>query len=223
MSQKPKRLHRPLVILSGWFDPGFAVSQLKLRIDRVIQDERVVVVSFASCKTFDDCRKKVVDAVNRAFPSDDSQWTAEVDVIAVSMGGLVARYAQADRLEEKRLRINRLFTIATPHRGAGLAHLPTLNRLQIDMRPGSEFMTTIATSPVTYKIYPYVRLGDVIVGESNAAPPGENPWWVPNAWLEPAHLLAYKAPRILADIARRLRDEPPFVSEPREPLPAGDG
>lgn len=175
MAQEPKALDRPLVILAGWGDPGIGVSQLKHKIERVIQDERILIVSFGFSQTFDDCRKKVIDAVSRAFPNNDPQWTAQVDMIGISMGGLVARYAQAEHPQGKRLRIHRLFTIATPHRGAGLAHLPTINQLQIDMRPGSDFIAAIDQLEATYKIVPYVRLEDLMVGESNAAPSGENP------------------------------------------------
>ena len=37
--------------------------------------------------------------------------------------------------------------------------------------------------------------------------------------LQGAHLMASKDPRIVADIARRLRGEPPFATTPAEPLP----
>jgi hypothetical protein len=37
--------------------------------------------------------------------------------------------------------------------------------------------------------------------------------------LEDAHHLAFSDPRIVADIARRLRAEKPFAADPAEPLP----
>jgi hypothetical protein len=37
--------------------------------------------------------------------------------------------------------------------------------------------------------------------------------------MQGAHLAAHTDPRLLADIARRLRNETPFTTEPRTPLP----
>jgi hypothetical protein len=54
---------------------------------------------------------------------------------------------------------------------------------------------------------------------SHAAPPGANPFWLPNPPLKMAHLGAIMDIRILADIARRLRGEEPFTQFPATPLP----
>ena len=218
MEKHPRPLVRPLVILGGWSDPGVSVSHLKREISRIVDDDRIVGVSFAFCRSFDECRREVIDAVDEAFAHDGEQWTQEVDVIAVSMGGLVARYAAASCSAGRSLRIARLFTISTPHRGAGLAHLPTLNRLQIDMRPASKFLKLIDKENASFQLFPYVRLGDTIVGAINAAPPEQHPWWVPPAALQPSHLFGFRDARILADIARRLRAETPFAREPRSPI-----
>ena len=66
----------------------------------------------------DEARTTVIEAVNKAFPSDDPQWTVPVDVVAISMGGLVARYAGVPARGEgdvRKLRVVRLFTLASPH------------------------------------------------------------------------------------------------------------
>jgi hypothetical protein len=260
MRDDAKRLPRPLVVLGGLDDPGVATTVLTDDFREISGDDpRVIGVSFFFCGSFDGCRKRVIDAVDKAFPSDDPVWTTEVDVVAVSMGGLVARYAaaeptpppapnQADSSDEgaasqpsaatgtraRRLRIARLFTISSPHRGAALAFLPTFNQLQIDMRAGSKFlrrldacdaMTLEANSAQTrpaggYELIPYVRLDDMIVGERNAAPEGWTPWWVPAVPLQDSHMFAIADARIVADIARRLRGEPPLTTEPPAPLPA---
>ncbi len=53
----------------------------------------------------------------------------------------------------------------------------------------------------------------------NAAPDGQTPWWLPaRAWSR-SHTDAYRDPRIIADIARRLRGEEAYATEPVEPLP----
>jgi hypothetical protein len=65
-----------------------------------------------------------------------------------------------------------------------------------------------------------VRRYDGWVGESNAAPPGwPAAWWVPNQPFQDAHIGCCTDPRIVADIARRLRGETPFTLNPPAPLP----
>jgi hypothetical protein len=176
-------------------------------------------VSFPLAGSFEECRRIVIEEVDRAFPCDEPGVTAEVDVVAVLMGGLVARYAAAEPTGPgaKRLRIARLFTISSPHRGAELAELPTLHRLQLDMRAGSPFLRALDDAPLDYELVPYVVLKDRIVGQTNAAPYGESPHWVSGNF--GAHVGAHRDARILADIARRLRGEEPFATDPPAPLP----
>ena len=229
MRSQPKPLQRPLVILSGFADPGFASNNLRSEFRKVTGDDRVIGVSFLFCGDFDDCRRRVIEAVDKAFPGDDPEWTTEVDVVGVSMGGLVGRYAAVasnDPAQSRRLRIARLFTISTPHRGAAWAVLPALNRMHRAMRPDSSFLRGLAEAEAEggdYEIYPYVRLGDAIVGATNAAPHGRSPWWVPGEALQDAHLMASLDARIVADVARRLRGEPPFTTDPPQPLPSAEG
>ena len=224
MRSNPKQLDRPLVVLSGFCDPGIASSHLRSEFRRLTGDDRVIGVSFLFCGDFDACRRQVIAAVDKAFPSDDPLWTTEVDVVGVSMGGLVGRYAAVPTLnqpEGRRLRVARLFTISTPHRGAALAGLPTIDRLQIDMRAGSRFLRDLdaAYEGGGYELFPYVRLSDVPVGPPNAAPRGRTAWWVSNLPLQDSHMGAPTDPRIVADIARRLRGEAPFTTDPPAPLP----
>ena len=102
-----------------------------------------------------------------------------------------------------------------------MALMPTLNQLQIDMRPGSAFLRALnqGRKDSDYPIYPYVRLGDRVVGEVNTAPPGQTAWWVSNLPLQGAHISAYNDPRIHADIVRRLQDKAPYTTEPVAPIP----
>jgi len=233
-------LARPLVILSGYLEPGVAPRILKKRFGNVTGDERILGLSFAWCRTFDQCRGKVIAAVDETFAGRDPLWTTEVDVLGISMGGLVARYAAMPRgadtparkgrtarrkerhpSPERRLRIARLFTIATPHRGARRAEWPTRHPLHVDMRAASKFLkrlNALENAPA-YPIFPYVRLGDATVGPENAAPQGRVAWWVPGRTLQPSHSGAVLDPRIFAEIARRLRGEEPFTKELASPQP----
>ena len=227
MRESPRPLQRPVVVLDG-LGPPVASWLLAEQVRRATGGGRrdVVGVTFAFSGSFAECRRRVVDAVERHFPSDDPYFTREVDVVAVSMGGVVARYAAAPEpaARGKRLKIARLFTIGSPHTGAEMAALPpVLGQLQLDLRERSPFLRALARRevPVDYELYPYVRLGDCIVGDANAAPAGVTPLWLPNLPLEDAHLSAWTDPRIVADIARRLRGEAPFATLPPQPLPRG--
>ena len=225
MEAEPAQLERPVVVLAGLFDPGIASWNLARQLRNLTGDDRIISVAFPLTWNFDACRERAIASVEEAFPSEDAAWTTEVDVVGISMGGLVARYAAMEREEQdepaRRLRIARLFTIGTPHQGAALAAAPTLDARQRAMRKDSDFLKELNErhEDTEYQLYPYVRLGDRMVGAENAAPPGETPWWVPARFLQPDHLTAAMDPRIIADIARRLRGEFPFTSEPREPLP----
>jgi pimeloyl-ACP methyl ester carboxylesterase len=168
-----------------------------------------------------DLRRKLIEAVERRFPSEGDT-TTEVDVVAHSMGGLISRYAAApsdDPAQPKRLKIARLFTISTPHTGSNLAR-HGVTRFQKDLAPGSSFLKSIdAHYPdADYKLIPYVLLGDKFVGTANAAPPGQSPYWLPSRALV-RHPSAMSDRRFLADIARRLRDEEPFTRSPPATLP----
>jgi pimeloyl-ACP methyl ester carboxylesterase len=172
-------------------------------------------VSFFTCPDLAACRDRLLRAVEQAFPGEDLTWTTEVDVVAQSMGGLVARYAALPPPDGqgRRLRIARLFTISTPHRGARLACLPTLHPLHRSMRPDSPIVAALqaALPQARYELYPYVGYHDLIVGREHAAPQGQTAWWVDTGPPGLAHLGAMLDPRIQADIARRLRGEPPFT------------
>jgi hypothetical protein len=67
----------------------------------------------------------------------------QIDVVAHSMGGVVARVAEAGRLAP---RIRRLVTIGTPHRGSRVAELAT-GRGVMDLRIRSELMAALPPPP----------------------------------------------------------------------------
>jgi hypothetical protein len=206
MQDDPKPLERPLVVAGGIHDPGFVARRVAKTIRRTMSpDDQVTTVSFTGRGkgTFDDCRDFLLESVEEAFGTTTGPDTVEVDVIAFSMGGLVVRHAARHRDDGgKQLNIRRLFTISTPHRGARMAGLPTLDPRAVAMRYGSEFLAGLddELSRAPYELYTYVRLGDLIVGEKNAAPPGRHPWWVANPPFGLAH--------------RRLRGEQPLATLP---------
>jgi pimeloyl-ACP methyl ester carboxylesterase len=227
MRSEPKPLSRPVVVIGGFLDLNISPPLYGVFLRSVsTPDAKIIPISVGLCGSFDECRSKVIAAVDAALPTDDPNFTAEVDVLGASLGGLVARYAAApspDAAHPRRLRIARLFTISSPHAGATLAECVGFTSYHRDMRPDSTFLQSLARSDATagYELHAYVRLHDEIVGERYAAPPGATPWWLPNPPLTPSHLGAMIDDRILADIARRLRNEAPFTQSPAAPLPTG--
>ncbi len=225
MRSDPARLERPLVILGGFGDPGWAAFKVRSTVSRLFHPAdraRIIAVNFPATANFEQCRRRVIRAVKERFPSDDPALTCEVDVIGISMGGLVARVA-ADEAPpgQPRLRVARLFTISSPLRGARLAswHRVALTSMHRDMRAGSALLRRLNARPSDYPIVSYSRLNDGIVGAAYASPAGQGVWWLDNGPLEHAHWAALHDPRILADIARRLRGEAPLTTDPPAPLP----
>jgi hypothetical protein len=224
MERSPVKLRRPVVVVGGTFDIGLGVAMVASPLKRVIADDRVTSLSMGFSNTFDGCRQRVIDAVDEAFPSRDPLWTTEVDVIALSMGGLAARYAAAPSRTDRyarRLKIARMFSLSVPHRGASLSDLPSPIPTHIDMKAGSDFLVYLdrPDNRGSYPIFAYTRLNDHIVGSSSTAPQGSGVWWVPTPPLGDAHGGAHGDVRILADVFRRLRGEMPFGTEPPAPLP----
>jgi len=221
MEESPLPASRPIVIVGGYADPGIIVKQLEKRLRAVLAPgTQIITVAPGWAATMDDARRKLLDAVEAEFVSTDPEWTAEVDVVAISMGGLVSRYAAMPGEDSRRrLRIARLITISTPHRGADWAQMPTVEDRVVDMRADSAFLCTLDGAEHCYEVLPYCRLDDWIVGEENAAPPGQTAWWVANQPFQLGHIDAHKDPRILADIARRLRGEDAYTTLPATDLP----
>jgi hypothetical protein len=221
MASKPSSLERPLIVLGGIYDPGLMANHIASQFrDVAANDNMILHCSFFFEGSFDRCARKLIEKVDEAFPSSDPHQTVEVDVVAFSMGGLVARYAASDlspSTDGRTLRLSRLFTVGSPHRGAKLAWVPTFDQRIIDMRSESDFIAAMNTEDPAYEIVPYAKLGDEVVGAANAAPPGRAPWWVSRSWFF-AHAGGTDI-RILADIARRLRGQTPFTIDPPAPLP----
>ncbi len=232
MEAKPQALPRPVVMLTGWADPFFGSAYWKetLRATGVPRDQ-ILPMSFFFHTTFPGCRERVIAAVQERWPSDDPAFTVEVDVVGFSMGGLIARLSAAPPSQDdgnpRRLKIARLFTIATPHRGARIAKW-SIDPIMIDrrvagMKPGSATLAYLdeqrGRPGNDYRIVAYARTKDWVVGNERTAPPGKTAYWVPTPFLHRPHQEAYRDPRIEADILRRLRGETPLTAETPAPWP----
>lgn len=218
-------LTRPVLVLSGYRSPSLVARKLAYEIRRLTgaEPEQIAWLSYIDAGTIEGPARRAVALVEKRFPSDDPEWTTEVDVVAVSMGGLVARLASADpELRDepggKRLRIRTLYTLGSPHRGAVLAERIRLDDASRDMKPGSSFLERLdgAFEERGYEVVPYAVLRDGWVGATRSAPVGQDPIWVPGRWVLSHHMISLNR-RIQADLARRLRGEEPLGSPSMPP------
>jgi len=217
MKADPVGLTRPLVVIDGWrqFDWSSAAIAKCLRSLTGAAKADVMAVSFPTHNRLDTMADEIVMRVERRWPSDDPDWTVEVDVVGHSMGGIVARIAALESLKDtsrKRLRIRSLYTISTPHRGAKMAPYFPIDAAARQMKPGSKTLARLdkALPDAHFQLVCYTQLNDWTVGAKNTAPPGSEPIWVEGTFFA-SHMLAKKNMRILGDIALRLRGETPMT------------
>lgn len=225
LAESPANLPRPLVVLAGWRSPPMPDGGVLARLGPMIPGARdTLSVTYASLWTIESAARRVVARVQERFPHTGTSDTAEVDVIAISMGGLVARLAASGSFAkaQRRLRIARLFTLATPHRGARLASFVRPDPAAAAMRPGSEFLRSLddELARSSFELTCYAQLRDWWVGARNTSPPGHVPIWCEprdafGRWL--SHFAINFNPRVLTDVALRLRGMTPLSREGAAP------
>ncbi len=233
MEAAPVGVTRPVVVLSGYRAPSFSANNLASTVRELTgaKEDRVLAISYVFGDDIPTLADRVAQKVAEAFGSDvdpltGERWTHEVDVVAVSMGGLVARTAWAEPTDVGRelgvrLNIKTLYTLGTPHKGAKIARYIHIDDAARQMIPGSAFLANLReASPGgggsgSYTIVPYATLRDGWVGARNSAPEGQEPIWVPGRVVL-SHQLITLENRILADLGRRLRGEVP-LGEPSAP------
>jgi hypothetical protein len=223
----PRPLARPVVVLGGYRTLGIHAAPLvaKLRRGTSNKSDDFLYLYYPLTTNFDQLADYVVAEVEKKWPSADPKQTVPVDVVGVSMGGLVARWAALPPLERvrnkedspaqgaKRLNIVRLFTFSSPHRGAILAEKVHIDPAARDMCSGSPFLDVLdeRRSAHPYELVCYAQEGDNIVGATRAAPPGEDPIWSEGTILF-SHISAVENPIFVTDICKRLRGEKPLVT-----------
>lgn len=218
MRREPRALARPVLVLGGWRAWQFNSEGLTRRLCALTSGRRedFLAVSFMFHNRLDTAAAAASRAVRARWPAAGDE-SAEVDVVGVSMGGLVARLAALEG--EPRLRIARLFTLATPHRGASLANRIAIDPAARDMRTGSARLGALDACFGAVDMTCYARLRDRIVGARNASPYGSHPNWIPGPRAL-SHVLVTTEPVFIADIALRLRGEPrlglPCSAPPRD-------
>jgi hypothetical protein len=236
LSENPVPVKRPIVVLSGYHTLAMHAAPLASNIAKATSGkaEDVLLISYPASSDIDAITESVIAQVDARWPSANSEATVPVDVIGVSMGGIIGRWAalppeKRNRIGEgdstlrhggKRLNIARLFTYASPHRGACLATSFSVDSAAVDLKPGSALLAALdqAWHEHTYELTCYAHTRDLIVGATRTAPPGMEPIWTEGTLMF-SHMAVVHNPIFIADTARRLRGESPLI-EPTEPPPA---
>lgn len=224
----PKPLPRPVVVLGGYHSPKIVASNLAATLRELTGESRsrIIAVSYSDEGDIPAAIREADRAIRAALPEVNSG--AEIDIVGISMGGLVARAlagglgqaAESDapaQLPGQPLNVRRIFTLASPHRGAILAEVIALEPAARDMRGGSKFLAELDTAlpSATFELICYGRPRDTWVGATRTAPPGRDPIWTSGRLIF-THFTVHQDERILADLARRLREEPP-LGQPSPP------
>ena len=130
---KPADGHRPVLFLHGLgahpgeFGPMRAAFRLAGR-------SRTYALGFFAHESTPEMAERVRMAVADMLRVNGLPDDAQVDMIAHSMGGLVARYALRDAATAAR--VHTLITLGTPHAGTHLARLAATTKV-LDLRRGS--------------------------------------------------------------------------------------
>ncbi len=218
MNERSERggLERPVLCLSGWRAWPVMAAGVARRLSGMTGApfDSFGRVSFQEVGSFAGAVRKVMAEVEEKWGSAD----VELDVVAVSMGGLVARAAAAGMFDGERLRVKRLFTLASPHLGASLAGVVALDSSARDMKPGSEFLRALdeverEQGGRGYELVCYARTRDWWVGAKQTAPAGMDPIWVDAPLVTMSHLCVTMDRRILGDVAHRLTGKEPILRE----------
>lgn len=223
LRSSPGGLERPVVVITGYASLPPMASSLATQLRRLTGAERdmFVPVDMTFVNDLRDGVDVVLDALDRRFPhpGGDTGETVEVDVVGVSMGGIVAKLAAEPEDGRPRLKINTLYTLGAPHRGADLAHRSPIDQAAQDLMYKSILLVKLHENMPRrgYTLVPYAILSDDLVGPRNSAPWGQSPIWVQGRVIG-SHFALQDDDRLQIDIARRLRGEPPLLE--RAPLPS---
>ena len=211
---------RPVVILAGWHSPRLSSRGVEsiLRPLTSAREEDFLSIGYAMSTSIPAAARRTLAALR-----DRGLDGREIDVVGLSMGGVLARGLGAGLFGAPPVRIARLFTLASPHRGAILARAVRPDPAARDLRPGSTYLAEIdaAWPAFTAETIPYALLRDWWVGATRTAPPGMHPRWLDpvRPWTRAfSHFAINFDRRVLLDVALRLRGETP-LSGPVTPPP----
>jgi pimeloyl-ACP methyl ester carboxylesterase len=213
----PLPLERPVIILGGWHSPGVANISMASRLKPFTsgRDADFTSITYPFAFSLRAAARHAVRVITDAGLRD-----REVDIVGISMGGIIARSLACDTLGLGPLNVRRIFTVATPHRGAKIARVVVPDPCAWQMRPASNYLCTLNERQHDGELHCYGALRDWWIGARNTAPPGKFPYWTdvdPGVGRLCTHFAINHSQLVMVDIARRLRSEEPIAHAATEP------
>lgn len=206
----PFRLTRPLFIIAGYHSPKITIYPIASTFRKCITNPELLhMVSSPLAMSLESAAAKAFAQIQKHAAGH-----TEIDIIGHSMGGVIARMILGT---SGMPHVCRLFTLATPHRGAIIAPFAPIDRAALQLKCNSGFLNKLNAKPMPpgTEVVCYARLYDWWVGAQNCAPPGHDPFWL-DADTFVSRLLGHftitRDERILADIIRRMRGEMPLAT-----------
>ena len=136
---RPDDGHRPLICVHGL--AGHPQNFLPLRgVLKVYGRTRVYALDYDDRAPLEEAAAALARLVERVLEVNGLAADARVDLLAHSMGGIVARLALLEAAFAGR--VQKLVTVATPHHGT-LAARFLAKRPAADLRPGSELLARL--------------------------------------------------------------------------------
>lgn len=206
-------MKRPLLVVGGWRSASFMARGLARRLMTLTNadPDMVAAVSYPWVGRLDEAVERVGAAAERLATGRGS---GELDIVAISMGGLVARALVGEWRRQGRTapRIRTIYTLSTPHRGAALARWIRPDDAARFMRPGSARLRALDEELAGWgtdgpELVCYAQRLDWWVGTKNTAPPGCQATIVRARGVGGvlfSHFTIGRHPEVLADLARRL-------------------
>ncbi|GJQ28210.1 MAG: hypothetical protein HBSAPP03_00940 [Phycisphaerae bacterium] len=217
-----RSLPRPVLVLDGWHSPGITAWGLARRLCKLTSGRwsDFAWATYPLAMSVDAAARQAMRVVEHRGLSG-----REIDLVGISMGGIVARAITSGVLGlggPEVVRAVRVFTLVSPHRGARLAAKVRLDRASEQLRPGSDLLRRLdeAFPARTYDLTCLALRRDWLVGEENTAPFGMEPYWLDPVGFVPrmlSHFASIYDRRLQVEIARRLRGEPPFATRASPP------
>ncbi len=222
LRRTPAPIDRPIVVISGYLDPGLYAGVVSRELRRLTSHDPADfrVARFALHGAIEPMAECVVEKL-RAIAGGAR---ASFDLVGLSMGGLVARRVAAVVNAGDEIRVERVFTLGTPHRGSTLAERIAPTEAARQMRPGSDFLRELdaALGLSGIELVAYQMDADAVIGDGRGVPDGHPGHRLPRRPGEP-HLHIMGDPIAILDIARRLRGEPAILIPQGPVKPPGPG
>ena len=194
-----KKRHNPVVLLHG-----FAMNRTNwIWLGRRLAARGIGPLygtSYFSPQTIKRSARHLQQFVESVLAKEGGE---RVDIVAHSLGGMVARY-YIERLDGAK-RVHRLVTIGSPHRGTAIAHfgplIPSAQESRIDSPLYAEMGPVIAREGLSYTSI-WSRADAIIEPPESAslAPAGED-----RVFDDLGHLSLLLSPRVIDTVAERLR------------------